>query len=336
MRTEVLIVDAHAPQSDRIARAAAVLRDGGLVAFPTETVYGLGALALDADAVGRIFAAKGRPANNPVIVHVAYIAEAVAIAAEWPDAAEHLARRFWPGPLTLVVPRGAIVPDVTTAGGPTVAIRVPAHPVALALLRAVGAPVAAPSANRSSELSPTCADHVLRGLDGRIDLMLDGGPTTAGIESTVLDVTTSPPRLLRPGSISPAELETIVGPISRNAPTEERKALPSPGMLPRHYAPRTPLECSFDGSARVAELLRTGGRVGWLTCNEAISATGLVVQRMPADAPGYAADLYAVLHTLDDAGLDRIIVDLPPDNEEWLAVRDRLRRASHGEPASEP
>ena len=329
MHTEVLVVDAQAPQAERIALAAAVLRSGGLVAFPTETVYGLGALALDADAVRRIFAAKGRPANNPVIVHVAEIAEAVGIAAEWPDAAERLARRFWPGPLTLVVPRGAVVPDVTTAGGPTVAIRVPAHPVALALLRAVGAPIAAPSANCSSELSPTRADHVLRGLDGRIDLVLDGGPTTAGIESTVLDVTTSPPRLLRPGSISPAELEVVVGPISRHTASDEGKALPSPGMLPRHYAPRTPLECSADGRARAAELLRTGARIGWLTWNEAITATGLVVQKLPADPAGYAAQLYAALHTLDDTGVERIVADLPPDGEAWLAVRDRLRRAAH-------
>ena len=213
MQTEVVVVDAQAPQADRIARAAAVLRCGGLVAFPTETVYGLGALALDAGAVGRIFAAKGRPTNNPVIVHVADIAAAVEIAAAWPDAAELLARRFWPGPLTLVVPRGDAVPDIATAGGSTVAIRVPVHPVALALLRAVAAPVAAPSANRSSELSPTRAGHVLRGLDGRIDMVLDGGPTTGGIESTVLNVTTSPPRLLRPGLIGPAELEAVIGPI---------------------------------------------------------------------------------------------------------------------------
>ncbi|HBI45510.1 MAG TPA: threonylcarbamoyl-AMP synthase [Planctomycetales bacterium] len=331
MQTEVLTVDALAPQAGRIARAAAVLRGGGLVAFPTETVYGLGALALDADAVGRIFAAKGRPANNPVIVHVADIAEAVAIAAEWPDAAERLARRFWPGPLTLIVPRGAAVPDVTTAGGLTVAIRVPAHPVALALLRAVGAPVAAPSANRSSELSPTRADHVLRGLDGRIDLVLDAGPTAGGIESTVFDVTTAPPRLLRPGLIGQAELEAVVGRISRHAAHTVGDALQSPGMLPRHYAPRTPLECSEDGRMRVAELLCMGARIGWLTWNESAAVAGLVVQRMPADPAGYAAHLYAALHALDDAGVDRIIVDLPPDAEAWLAVRDRLSRASFGE-----
>ena len=334
MRTEVLAVDADAPQPERVARAAAVLRGGGLVAFPTETVYGLGALALDAVAVGRIFAAKGRPANNPVIVHIADRKQVNQVAAVWPDVADRLARRFWPGPLTLVVPRGAAVPDVTTAGGPTVAVRIPAHALALALLRAVGVPVAAPSANRSSELSPTLAGHVLRGLNGRIDLILDGGPTAGGIESTVLDVSMSPPRLLRPGLIGPAELEAVVGPIQRTMLVQEGEALPSPGMLPRHYAPRTPLECSSDGLARVGELLRGGRRVGWLTfvsLAEPVMAA-LVVRVLPADAAGYAAGLYAALHGLDDAGVDRIIVDWPPDAEEWLAVRDRLRRAAHSAP----
>jgi len=334
MHTEVLAVDAHSPQSDRIARAAAVLRGGGLVAFPTETVYGLGALALDAVAVGRIFAAKGRPANNPVIVHIADLKQIEQVAATWPDAAERLARRFWPGPLTLVVPRNADVPDATTAGGPTVAVRVPAHPVALALLRAVGVPIAAPSANRSTELSPTLAEHVLRGLDGRIDLVLDGGPTAGGIESTVLDMTTSPPRLLRPGLIGPAELEAVIGPISRTDTTQAGVALPSPGMLPRHYAPRTPLECSNDGGARVQELLDAGARVGWLTWMRPpeLASPALVLRIMPADPAGYAAHLYAALHDLDGSCLDRIVVDLPPDAEEWLAVRDRLRRAGHSPP----
>ncbi len=333
MRTAVIAVDARAPQPAAIARAAAVLRSGGLVAFPTETVYGLGALALDAAAVRRIFAAKGRPANNPLIVHIADITEVSHVAAVWPDAAERLARRFWPGPLTLVVPRTAAVPDATTAGGPTVAVRVPAPPVALALLRATGAPIAAPSANRSSELSPTTAEHVLRGLDGRIELVLDGGPTTGGVESTVLDVTTSPPRLLRPGLIGPAELEAVVGPVVRPAALQADAALPSPGMLARHYAPRTPLECTTDGRGRVEELLAGGKRVGWLTFFAALEhgPPGLVVRKMPADPAGYAALLYAALHALDEAGVDRIVVDRPPDGDEWLAVRDRLRRAAHFE-----
>lgn len=331
MRTERLAVDPQAPQPERIERAAAVLRGGGLVAFPTETVYGLGALALDAAAVGRIFAAKGRPANNPVIVHIADVSQIKQAAASWPDVADHLARRFWPGPLTLIVPRGDNIPDVTTAGGPTVALRVPAHPVALALLWAVGAPVAAPSANRSTELSPTRAEHVLCGLDGRIDLLLDGGPTAGGIESTVLDVTTSPPRLLRPGLIGPAELEEVVGPIARSGPAPAGGVLFSPGMMPRHYAPRTPLECAVDGSARVAELLRAGIRVGWLTMSllPQPAPAGLVVRTMQADPADYAAQLYAALHGLDDARVERIIVDLPPDGDAWLAVRDRLHRAGH-------
>jgi L-threonylcarbamoyladenylate synthase len=330
MHTSVVPVGAAAPAAESIARAADVLRAGGLVAFPTETVYGLGALALDAAAVGRIFAAKGRPANNPVIVHVADAAAARRVTADWPDAADRLADRFWPGPLTLVLPRGAAVPDAVTAGGPTVAVRVPAHPVALALLRAVGAPVAAPSANRSSELSPTRAEHVLRGLDGRIDLVLDAGPTAGGIESTVLDVSSTPPRLLRPGLIGPAELEAVVGPLTRGARAAPSAALPSPGMLPRHYAPRTPLECVQNGWERVAALLNAGARVGWLTFGSAPipSPPGLIGLEMPADAAAYAARLYDALHVLDGARLDRIVVDRPPDGEAWLAVRDRLRRAA--------
>jgi L-threonylcarbamoyladenylate synthase len=329
MHTSVVPVDAAAPAAESIARAADVLRAGGLVAFPTETVYGLGALALDAAAVGRIFTAKGRPANNPLIVHVADAAAARRVAADWPDAADRLAARFWPGPLTLVLPRGADVPDAATAGGPTVAVRVPAHPVALALLRAVGEPVAAPSANRSSELSPTRAEHALRGLAGRIDLILDAGPTAGGIESTVLDVTATPPRLLRPGLIGPAELEAVIGPVTRG-PRTAAAALPSPGMLARHYAPRTPLECVANGRDRVAALLNDGDRVGWLTFGPAPvpSPPGLVALTMPTDAAAYAAQLYDALHRLDGAGVDRIVVDMPPDAEAWLAVRDRLRRAS--------
>src|SRR5262249_50409804 len=201
--------------------------------------------ALDASAVARIFAAKGRPANNPLIVHVAESAAARQIAAEWPDAAALLAERFWPGPLTLVLPKRDIVPGGVTANGPTVARPVPAHPVALALLRAAGIPLAAPSANRSTELSPTRAEHVLRGLDGRIDVLLDGGPTAGGIESTVLDLTANPPRLLRPGLIGVAELEAVLGSLAfvTSACHEATRSLPSPGLLPRHYAPRTPLEC---------------------------------------------------------------------------------------------
>lgn len=330
MPTEVLAVSAEAPAADVIARAAEVLRAGGLVAFPTETVYGLGANALDAAAVARIFAAKGRPANNPLIVHVTGVAEARALTSAWPRAADCLAARFWPGPLTLVLPRGDRVPDIVTASGPTVAVRVPAHRVALALLRATGLPIAAPSANRSTGLSPTRAEHVLRGLDGRIDLLLDGGPTAGGLESTVLDVTADPPRLLRPGLVSPAMIEAEVGPIVRHVEAPGEAPLPSPGMLRRHYAPTTPLECVADGAARVEELLRQGLRVGWVTfeAEEGPARTRLLSLVLPHEAAAYGAELYAALHTLDMAGVDRIVVRLPPATEEWLAVHDRLRRAS--------
>jgi L-threonylcarbamoyladenylate synthase len=325
MTTEVLPAIAAA-----IARAAALLRGGGLVAFPTETVYGLGANALDAAAVARIFAAKGRPAANPLIVHVTDATDVPRVAATWPDAARWLAERFWPGPLTLVLPRGPDVPDIVTAGGPTVAVRVPAHPVAQTLLRAAGVPVAAPSANRSTELSPTTAGHVYRGLAGRVDLILDGGPTTAGLESTVLDLSGDAPRLLRPGPIPPLELEAVVGPILRGA--KAGPTLPSPGLLPRHYAPRTPLECvQGDGGPRVDELIRGGHHVGWLTWgrHETLAMPRWLVVALPGDPAGYAARLYAELHALDEAGLDVIVAELPPDTDDWLAVRDRLKRAAH-------
>jgi L-threonylcarbamoyladenylate synthase len=340
MQTAVLAVDPLAPGPAVIARAAAVLRDGGLVAFPTETVYGLGAVALDAAAVGRIFAAKGRPAHNPLIVHVPDEAGARAVAGEWPAAADLLAARFWPGPLTLVVPKAANVPEVVTAGGPTVAVRVPAHPVALALLRAAAVPVAAPSANRSTSLSPTRAEHVLRDLAGRIDLLLDGGPTAGGIESTVLDVTSTPPRLLRPGLIGPAELEAVIGSVtfSHAAADETAGVLRSPGMMSRHYAPRKPLECvEGDSLSHVEELAAAGERVGWLVfgrsyifpTNVIPFPTSVYYGQLPSDPVACAAQLYDLLHHLDkDVPVTRIVVELPPDTPEWLAVRDRLRRAS--------
>ncbi len=327
------VLDVRSPQAlaDGVRRAAEVLRQGGLVCFPTETVYGLGANALDAAAVARIFEAKGRPANNPLIVHAADRGRAKELVAAWPESADRLAERFWPGPLTLVLPRAEVVPDVVTAGGPTVAVRVPGHPVARELLAVSGVPVAAPSANRSARLSPTTAAHVLRDLDGRVDLILDGGPTPGGIESTVLDLS-GPPRLLRPGLIEAAALEAIVGSIERPSGTPRSGALPSPGMLARHYAPRTPLECvEDDGLARVAELHGQRVRVALVSHHPGFVQdvpAGVPVARMPADPAGYAAMLYAILHLLDERGLGRIVVALPPASEEWHAVRDRLTRAA--------
>jgi L-threonylcarbamoyladenylate synthase len=339
MKTVVIPLDPAAPDKQALAEAARVLRGGGLVAFPTETVYGLGANALNAAAAASIFTAKGRPANNPLIVHLAEADQVHQVAADWPESAMRLAQRFWPGPLTLVLPKRDTVPDVVTAKGPTVAVRVPAHPVAQALLRAAALPIAAPSANRSTELSPTRAEHVLRSLDGRIDMLLDAGPTSGGIESTVLDLTTTPPRLLRPGPIRSAELEAVIGSLVHDrfrtvAAQHHSQPLPSPGMMPRHYAPRTPLEGVEAGKEleRLACLVRKKCRVGWVAFadpGERIVPSEVRLRVLPSDPASYAAQLYAVLHELDAAGLDRILVTLPPDTDDWLAVRDRLCRAAH-------
>lgn len=341
-KTTLRRIAADKPDAAVIAEAAAVLRRGGLVAFPTETVYGLGANALDAAAVQSIFAAKGRPANNPIIVHVADAAAARKLAANWPERASLLAERFWPGPLTLVLSKRAEVPDIVTAGSPTVGLRVPAHPVALALLRAAEIPIAAPSANRSMRISPTTADHVLRGLDGRIDFLLNAGPTSGGLESTVLDLTTDPPQLLRPGLVSVEQLEAVVGPIAAGEHAVSKsstESLRSPGLLERHYAPRAKVVClSAENRGVAQELLQSNQRLGWLrlagTNPELQLSTGSnrpIIIDMPADAAAYSARLYAALHELDDAGVDQIVVDLPPSGDAWLAVHDRLRRAASDE-----
>jgi L-threonylcarbamoyladenylate synthase len=331
--TEVIPVDACHPESGVLVRATAVLRRGGLVAFPTETVYGLGGNALSVEAVHKIFAAKGRPATNPLIVHIASIDAALPLVQVWPKNAQLLAERFWPGPLTVIVPKSARVPDIVTGGGSTVALRMPAHRVALELLEACGLPLAAPSANRSSELSPTQGQHVLRSLDGRIDLLLDAGATPGGIESTVVDLTSPSPRLLRPGLISVAQIEDIVGPIVHETEmaVDAGQTLPSPGMLARHYAPRTPLELAAGtGRERVIELSRQGNRVGWVTFHAEEPLPGVTLIRLADDPAGYAAQLYAALHQLDDSNLTHIVVAEPPDAPPWLAIRDRLRRAAHG------
>lgn len=321
--TEVL----HANRA-AIARASTLIHSGGLVAFPTETVYGLGANALDATAVAHIFRAKGRPATNPVIVHIANRDALGDVAVDIPPIAMVLAEQFWPGPLTLVLPRGPKIPDVVTAGGPTVAVRVPAHPVAADLLHACKLPIAAPSANRSMCLSPTRAEHVLRGLDTRIDLVLDGGPCPGGLESTVLDVTTTPPTLLRPGLLSIRELEASIGPVARK-PVAAEQTSRSPGQMSKHYSPATPIDFTPDnGLDRVRELVSDGVRVGWLTFGS-VTAQGMpkiVMEAMPNDPSRYSARLYDALHRLDEAKVDRIVVALPPEDDAWLAVHDRLSR----------
>jgi len=331
--TKVIQVDPQAPALTAIQEAADLLRRGGLVAFPTETVYGLGANALDEAAVRRIFEAKGRPATNPIIVHVADVADLAQVATQVPESAKRLAAAFWPGALTLVLSRHAAVPAAVTAGGETVAVRVPSHPVALALLKAARVPIAAPSANRSESLSPTTAAHVLKGLGGRIDLVLDGGPATGGLESTVLDLVAEPPEILRPGLITAEQIEAVLGRVVRLRAAEggSMEVARSPGQTRRHYAPRVPLELSKSSAARVASLVDQGLRVGWLamTSGGGILACGAPVRKLvlPSDPEGYAAGLFAALHDLEDAGCERIVVEMPPESREWLAIHDRLSRA---------
>ncbi|HEY2585737.1 MAG TPA: L-threonylcarbamoyladenylate synthase [Tepidisphaeraceae bacterium] len=322
-----------------LLHAVSVLRGGHVVAFPTETVYGLGADATNAEAVHRIFAAKGRPSTNPLIVHVSDSHIAKRYAKHWPPAAEALARRFWPGPLTLVVPKGdAIVPEVT-AGRETVGIRAPDHPVALELLRAFDGPVAAPSANRSNRVSPTTAGHVRRDLGDRVDLILDGGPCRVGIESTVLDLTGLRPVILRPGAVTREQIEAVVGPVEVfQGHMHASDAAHSPGQQVIHYSPRTAAYRFPTGDAALvrrwmdqhaderAIVLLPGSRE--LSDVDDVASPRVQTVEMPADAEGYARELYAALHEADDSGVSAIFVQMPPDAPQWAAVRDRLMRAT--------
>jgi L-threonylcarbamoyladenylate synthase len=289
-----------------VARAAELLRAGSLVAIPTETVYGLGANALDEAAVRRIFEAKGRPLSSPLIVHVSSIAMARSLAREWPREAEALAARFWPGPLTIIVPKDSRVPDMVTAGLPSVGLRMPSHPLALAVIEAAGIPIAAPSANRFTELSPTTAQHVREGLGDRVDLILDGGPCTVGIESTVISLAGPKPRILRPGMVSQTQIEEAIGPVETGGGAE------SPGQHPKHYSPRTRVVIDARPShGKGAEL------------------------HLPHDPAAAAETLYRRLHDLDQEGYDWIAIDLPPETPEWAGIRDRIIRAAHPASSSE-
>ncbi len=291
--------------SSEIERAAAVIRGGGLVAFPTETVYGLGGNALDANAVRAIFSLKGRPASSPLIVHVDSIAMARELAAEWLAQAQELAERHWPGPLTIVVPKKPHVPDEVTAGLTSVALRMPSHPIALALIKTAGLPIAAPSANRFTQLSPTTAQHVRDAFGTDAPMILDGGPTEVGIESTVVSVLEGKVKLLRPGMLI-IDAERVLNP--------ESGAHPSPGLHPKHYAPRTRL------------VLTKGELPPGRGCYLSWNGRGDVL--MPSCPAAYAALLYSKLHELDSRGYDWIAVEVPPETREWEAIHDRLRRAA--------
>jgi L-threonylcarbamoyladenylate synthase len=313
------------PDADGLRRAVDLLHRDSVVAFPTETVYGLGAHAFSQRAIAEVYRLKNRPSWNPLIVHVSDVAAARALAEDWPDAANDLAAQFWPGPLTLVVERarhlGAVGPPIDT-----IALRVPAHEVALRLLDAVGLPLAAPSANRSEGISPTTAEHVRRSLPD-VPLILDGGPASWGIESTVLDLTGRTARLLRPGALGLRALREVTGAIALPDEVVDGAARSSPGMNARHYAPRATVVLAED----VGKVERGGlaGPVAVLSYESVEDfSDDLVAEVLSADPREYAADLYAALHRLDDAGVGTIIVQAPPETEEWLAVRDRLRRAA--------
>ena len=320
----VIRVDREQPDPVAISEAAEILARGGLVAFPTETVYGLGADALDAAAVRRIYDAKGRPSANPLIVHVDSVERARSLAREWPPKAQALADAFWPGPLTLVVAKRPKIPDEVTAGLDTVGLRQPSHPVAIALIRAADRPLAAPSANRYTGVSPTRAEHVLQSLGDAVDLVLDAGPTDVGIESTVVAVHGERATLLRYGMVSLAQLESVIGSVATAAgAVDDATPRPSPGLSVRHYSPRAEVVLS-----RSQALDGAGPHDGVLAFEGATTGLAKFVRRMPGNPGDFARLLYQAFWDADAAGCERLWVEEPPDDPEWRAVRDRLERAS--------
>ncbi|MBM4462493.1 MAG: threonylcarbamoyl-AMP synthase [Chloroflexi bacterium] len=333
--TLVIEVDPLNPQREVISRAAEIIRAGGLVAFPTETVYGLGADALNSRAVKKIFVAKGRPLDNPIIVHIAESGQLKVLADSVSAEAVALAERFWPGPLTLVLKKSARVPDTVTAGQHTVAVRMPGSNVALALIRASGVPIAAPSANLSQRPSGTTGRHVFQDLAGRIDLVLDAGPVEIGVESTVLDISTQPPTILRPGAVTVEDLESILGKVALGGHAELLKR--SPGTRHRHYSPKAKVTLVAGKSQpEVARLLEqraaAGRKVGVMTLRPDLyrGKQGVVVAAMSQDLREYARQMFASLRELDEAGVDEIIVEEVEEKGIGVAIMDRLRRAASG------
>jgi L-threonylcarbamoyladenylate synthase len=332
MKPEVLPTHTRALFEAAVARAVELLRAGEVVALPTETVYGLAANALDAKAVARIYEVKGRPAHNPVIVHVASVDMAKRCTVEWPAMAEKLAKAFWPGPLTMVLSRAKNIPDIVTAGGETVGVRWPSHPFIQAVIRACDFPLAAPSANLSNQVSPTNAEHVAKQL--KIPLIVDGGQAQVGIESTVIDLTVNPPRLLRPGMIYEQALMAVTPLAVGHQGTSE--VLKSPGLLTKHYAPKATLVIlnwrdEADLKAQLAAMKPEAARRHVIAHTHIPSHTGFSsVSVIPHDAEAFARALYAELHRCDELGAELIIVEAPPETSEWRAISDRLKRASSG------
>lgn len=312
-----------------VVHAARLLREGKLVSFATETVYGLGANALDVNAVARVFAVKNRPHFDPLIVHIADRSWLPRLVTEWSATAERLANHFWPGPLTLVLPKTDLVPDLVTSGLPSVAVRMPSHPLALELLRLADVPVAAPSANLFGQLSPTCAEHVADRLGDQIDYLLDGGPCSVGVESTVLLLESCRAILLRPGGVPLEDIESLIGPVElpSRTTTSDHEAAPSPGMLPQHYAPRTPLAIIDDLGT-----LASPSRCALLTLQPHPAASSFaVVEVLSAggDLTEAAANFFAALRRLDAACVERIVALPFPNHGLGRALNDRLMRAAH-------
>lgn len=339
-RPELLeVLPTHTPAlfAAAVQRAAELLRAGEVVALPTETVYGLAANALDPVAVAKIYELKGRPAHNPVIVHVDGLEMARRCARDWPDAAQRLAGAFWPGPLTIVLPRAAAISDLVTAGGDTVGVRWPQHPFMREVISACGFPLAAPSANLSNQLSPTNAEHVRKQLGDCLRLIVDGGHSNVGIESTVVDLTSKPPRVLRPGMIHAESLAAALGNAelgTGNAESTPADVLRSPGQLPKHYSPRARLlvlawRDEAELKERLAKLGVAMGSASVLAHTHIPLGGGFgSVSVIPHDAEAYARALYAELHHCDEQGAASIVVEAPPDAPEWRGIADRLRRAA--------
>jgi len=315
---------------EAIAAGIAAMRAGRPVAFPTETVYGLGASALDEDAVRAVFALKGRPSSNPLIVHVSEIEMARTLVSEWTEQADLIARAFWPGPVTIVLNKSKTVPDAVSAGGQTVAVRCPRHPVALALIEAFGGPMVGPSANPSGWISPTTPEHVLAGFPGEDLIIIDGGACHAGIESTVLDLSAAEPRILRPGVIGAQALSVTLGEqVALDPVTDPAAPARSPGLLGAHYQPRTPCRLVETG-----QLASTPQQTAVLSWSRDDHPRGGALIGLPADAEGYAAGLYDAMHRADAGRADEIWIEHPPVNHAdehgaiWVAVLERLARAT--------
>jgi L-threonylcarbamoyladenylate synthase len=340
MNASAIVLPTHSPAlfEAAVARAADLLRAGQVVALPTETVYGLAANGLDADAVRRIFAIKGRPVHNPIIVHVASLEMAQRCVSQWPEAAARLAAAFWPGPLTLVLPRSAEIPDVVTAGGSTVGVRWPSHPFMQAVIERCGFPLAAPSANRSTGVSPTHAAHVQRSLGTRIPLIVDGGQAQVGIESTVVDLSGLPFRVLRPGMIHAESLAAATATTGAWSESDAQSGRPgplrSPGQLLKHYAPRARLvvwnwETDEELRSQIARRDSPLDRIQIIAHTRIpLSLPPRCVSVIPHDAEAFARALYAELHRCDDTGAELIIVEAVPEAPAWDGIRDRLRRAA--------